>query len=65
MRILKERNKMNLKMDTSYFFCGLASILRGLHLGRLPIIIPKASTIHLRNSSDSIGFPLKVIELLS
>jgi len=39
--------------------------LRGLPLGRLSIIIPKASTIRLRNSSDPIVFPLKVTELLT
>jgi len=38
------------------------SILRGLSSGRLSIIIPKASTIWLRNSSDPIGFPLKITE---
>jgi len=39
--------------------------LRGLSLGHLSIIMPKASTIRLRNSSDPIGFPLKITELLS
>ena len=34
------------------------STLRGLPLGLLSIIIPKASTIWVRNSSDPIGFPL-------
>ena len=43
----------------------LLSILRGLPLERLSILIPKASTIRLRNSSDLIGFLLKVIELLT
>jgi len=41
------------------------SILRGLPLGRLSIVIPKASTIWLRSSSDPIDFPLKVTELLT
>jgi len=41
------------------------SILGGLLLGRLSIIIPEASTIWLRNSSDIIGFPLKATELLT
>jgi hypothetical protein len=41
------------------------SLLRGLPLGPLSIIIPKASTIRLVNSSDPIGFPLKVTELLT
>jgi len=30
-----------------------------------PVIIPKAPTIRLRNSSGSIGFPLKATELLT
>ena len=34
-------------------------------MGRLSIIIPKASTIRLRNPSDTIGFPLEVTELLT
>jgi len=38
-------------INTSYFFYGLA--------------FPKASTIWLRNSSDTIGFPGKATELLS
>ncbi len=54
-----------IKMDTSYFFYGLASILRGLSLGHLSIVIPKTSIIRLRNSPDPIGFPLKVTELLT
>ena len=41
------------------------SILRGLPLGHLSIIIPKVSTIWLRNPSDSMGFPLKGIEILT
>ncbi len=41
------------------------SLLRGLRLGCLSIVIPKTSTIWLRNSSDPIGFPLKVAELLT
>ena len=36
------------------------SILRGLALVRLSIVMPKASTIWLRKSSDTIGFQLKV-----
>jgi hypothetical protein len=44
-----------IKLGTSYFFYGIASILRGLPLGRLSIIIFKASTIRLRISSNSIG----------
>jgi len=38
---------------------------RSLTLGRLYIVIPKASTIRLRNPSDPIGCPLKVTELLT
>ncbi|GAI12329.1 unnamed protein product [marine sediment metagenome] len=38
------------------------SILRGLLSGRLSIVMPKASTIWLKNSSDPIGCPLKVTE---
>jgi len=41
------------------------SFLRGLLLERLSIIMPKASTIRLKNSSDLIGFQLKVTELLN
>ena len=41
------------------------SILRGLPLGRLSTAIPKVSIIGLKNSSDPIGFPLKITELLS
>ena len=41
------------------------SILRGLPLGRLSTAIPKVSIIWLKNSSDPIGFPLKITELLS
>lgn len=41
------------------------SILRVLPLGRLSIIVPKASTIWLKNSLDPIGVPLKVTELLT
>ena len=37
------------------FFYGLVFHFRGLPLGRLSIIIPKVSTIWLRNSSDPIG----------
>ena len=33
-------------------------ILRGLPLGCLSTVIPKALTIWLKNSSDPIGFPL-------
>jgi len=36
--------------------------LRGLPLGRLSIIVPKASTIRLINSSYLIRFPLKATE---
>lgn len=41
------------------------SILRVLPLGSLSMIITKASTIWLRNSSDAIGFPLKAAKLLT
>lgn len=41
------------------------SILRVLPLGRLSIVIAKASTIWLRSSSDTISFPLKITELLT
>ena len=43
----------------------LLSILRGLPLGRLSIIMPKTSTIWLKNSLDLIGFSLKATELLT
>ena len=39
--------------------------LRVLSLERLSIVITKALTIRLRNSSNPIGFPLKVTELLT
>jgi len=41
------------------------SILRGLPLECLSMVIPKISIIWLRNSSDPIGLPLKVTELLT
>ena len=41
------------------------SILRSLPLRRLSIIIPKAAIIWLKNSSDPVGFPLKITELLT
>ena len=55
------------KIDTIHpiFSMIYLSISRGLPLGRLSIVIPKASTIWLRNSSDPIGFPGKATELLS
>lgn len=40
-------------------------LLRILSLGRLSIMIPKASAIWLRNSPDPTGCPLKVTELLA
>jgi len=45
----------NLNSDTFYFSMVYLSILQGFLLGPLSIIIPKASTIWLRNSSDPIG----------
>jgi hypothetical protein len=55
-----------IKLGTSYFSYGIASILRGLSSGRLSTIVPKASIIWLRNFSDPIiGYLLKVIELLT
>jgi len=36
-----------------------------ISLVHLSIITPKASTIWLKNSTDPIGFPLKVTELLT
>ena len=41
------------------------SILGSLPLGRLFIVIPKTAIIWLSNSSDPIGCPLKVTELLN
>ncbi len=41
------------------------SLLRSFLLEHLFILIPKVSTIWLRNSSDPIGFPLEITELLT
>jgi len=41
------------------------SLLQGLPSGRLSIVIPKASTIRLRNSSGRIDFPLQAAGLLT
>jgi len=43
----------------------LSTFFLGLSLGRLSTIIPKTSTIWLRNSSDPIGFSPKVTALLT
>jgi len=42
------------------FYMVWLSILRGLSLGRIFTVISKVTTIFLRNSSDPIGFPLKL-----
>jgi hypothetical protein len=44
----------------SYFFYDSFSPFIGLPLGRLSIVIPKASTIRRINLSDLVGFPQKL-----
>ncbi len=56
---------ISLKRYAPFFSMVWLSFLRSLPLGRLSIIIPKASTIRLRNSSVPTGFPLKITELLN
>ncbi len=52
-------------VEEKYDSYGLIIPFRSLTLGRISIIIPKASTIRLRNSSDPTDFSLKIIELLT
>jgi|GEM_PF-6308158 len=56
-------NNIIVNRNTSYFLYGLPSLLRGLPLGYLSIVIPKASNIWLRNSSEPKGpvFPILII----
>jgi len=57
-----------LNKDTSYFFYGLAfHFTKSSFRTSIYILISKVKvlTIRLKNSSDPIGFPLKVTELLT
>jgi len=58
-------NLMENKKKPHFFCMVLLSILRGLPLACQSTVIPKASTIWIRNSSDPIGLPLKVTKLLN